>query len=217
MPGQAGTDGTLLGMHDGQAGKPGKSRVNAAQAALDFLALQFNVEKTLRDNLAVAADNESSQSNDEADCLAVDFRFIGRGNAGVAFRGQPLPVFDDTTLADVEYVLNPQFVVWNEPVTVEVESTEPGQRTVLAMRWGTLDDPAVGFVTLKDAKPIDGQPGRYLLQLESNGPVTERHFGELPRFVLRTTLDVTLDELRISTGRSTKAEIDQVLGLISEE
>ncbi len=218
MPGQAGTDGTLLGMHDGEAGKPGKSRVNAAQAALDFLALQFNVEKTLRNNLAVAADIESSQSNDEADCLPVDIRFIGRGKSGVTFRGQSLPAFDHTTLVDVEYVLNPLFIIQNQRVTVEVESAEPGQRTVLALRWGTLNDPAVGFVTLKDAKSIDGQPGRYLLKLESQASVPNDPAEGLTHFVLRSTLkDATFDEIRIVPTTVDHADKDQVVILNSDK
>jgi len=184
---------------------------------MDFLTLQLKVERQFRANRATAASEENASIDVEEDCLPIDIRFIGSGNSGISFRGQTLPDFDDTTLAEIEYVLNPKFTVQKERITIEVVSTEPGQRTVLAMRWGKLDDPAIGFVTLKDAQPIEGEAGRYLLKLESQEPVADRMTGELVHFVIRTTIrEMPFDRIRVVANSASETEGNQVVGLLSD-
>lgn len=200
-PGKAGWGDAILGLRNGENGRPGEALRGPAPSLVDLLALQIATEIKLREMQRIVAgyetrgqQNSQDDLNVESDVIPLDIRITGRGSSHWKFRDKPMPRLDDTAMAEFEYAIHPRF---QGPVIVEIQTSAPGPRGVVAARWGSMDTPGGAFVTLRDAEPMAGQPRTLILRLVETDENDLRRSGRLPRFMIRRSLGLRIDQIRI--------------------
>lgn len=177
-------------------------------AQIHFDMLEALVAHRLEESRRVVHDLQSDAHSSEMgasdqDVFLVDFRLHGRGQGPITFFGDPIPDSLESAMVEVEFAVNPRIANAHDPIAMTIDCVAPGADTVVAARWGTLDDASTRFVTLDDAQLVSEQEQRYQLALATHQPAPDAS-GDPLHMVLRVSLDARFEHPRIATTNTSR-------------